>query len=51
MTTHYIHRGLAKKNFKENTLSSFRYSVSKRNMVVETDLTLSPKDNQNSLFS
>ena len=31
MVTHYIHRGLAKKNFKENTLSAFKYSF-KKNM-------------------
>ena len=44
MTTHYIHRGLAKKNFKENTLSAFKYSFKKRHGI-ETDLQVT-KDNQ-----
>jgi len=44
MTTHYIHRGLAKKNFKENTLSAFKYSF-KRKYGIETDLQVT-KDNQ-----
>jgi len=44
MTTHYIHRGLAKKNFKENTLSAFKYSFKKR-YGIETDLQVT-KDNQ-----
>ena len=44
MTTHYIHRGLAKKNFKENTLSAFKYSFKKK-YGVETDLQVT-KDNQ-----
>jgi len=44
MTTHYIHRGLAKKNFKENTLSAFKYSF-KQKYGIETDLQVT-KDNQ-----
>ena len=37
MLTHYIHRGLAKKNFKENTLPAFKYSF-KRKYGIETDI-------------
>ena len=37
MTTHYIHRGLAKKKFKENTIQSFKYCF-KRKFGIETDL-------------
>ena len=44
MITHYIHRGLAKKNFKENTLPAFRYSFKKK-YGIETDLQVT-KDNQ-----
>jgi len=44
MVTHYIHRGLAKKNFKENTLTSFRYCFKKK-YGVETDLHCT-KDNK-----
>jgi len=44
MTTHYIHRGLAKKDFKENTLSAFKYSFKKK-YGIETDLQVT-KDNQ-----
>jgi len=44
MTTHYIHRGLAKKNFKENTLLAFKYSFKKK-YGIETDLQVT-KDNQ-----
>ena len=44
MTTHYIHRGLAKKNFKANTLSAFKYSFKKK-YGIETDLQVT-KDNQ-----
>ena len=44
MVTHYIHRGLAKKGFKENTLSAFKYSFKKR-YGIETDLQVT-KDNQ-----
>jgi len=44
MVTHYIHRGLAKKNFKENTLSAFKYSFRKK-YGIEADLQVT-KDNQ-----
>ena len=44
MITHYIHRGLARKNFKENTLTSFRYCFKKK-YGVETDLHCT-KDNK-----
>jgi glycerophosphoryl diester phosphodiesterase len=44
MVTHYIHRGLAKKSFKENTIKSFKYSF-KRGHGIETDLHAT-KDNQ-----
>ena len=44
MPTHLIHRGLAKKNFKENTLTSFKYCF-KRKYGVETDLHCT-KDNK-----
>ena len=37
MVQHYIHRGLAKKNFKENTIKAFKYSFKKK-YGVETDL-------------
>ena len=37
MTTHYIHRGLAKKNLKENTIKAFKYSFKKR-YGIETDI-------------
>ena len=37
MTEHYIHRGLAKKNFKENTVKAFKYSF-RKNYGIETDL-------------
>ena len=43
MVTHYIHRGLAKKNFKENTLSAFRYSFKKK-YGIETDLQVTKDD-------
>ena len=39
-----IHRGLAKKNFKENTLRAFKYCF-KKNFGVETDLHCT-KDNK-----
>ena len=39
-----IHRGLAKKHFKENTLPAFRYCF-KRNYGIETDLHCT-KDNK-----
>ena len=44
MITHYIHRGLAKKNFKENTIPAFKYSF-KKNYGIETDLHVT-KDNR-----
>jgi len=44
MVTHYIHRGLAKKSFRENTLSAFKYSFKKK-YGIETDLQVT-KDNQ-----
>jgi len=44
MVTHIIHRGLAKKNFKENTISSFNYCFKKK-YGVETDLHCT-KDNK-----
>jgi len=44
MLTHYIHRGLAKKNFRENTLPAFKYSFKKK-YGIETDLQVT-KDNQ-----
>ena len=44
MPIHLIHRGLAKKNFKENTIKSFKYSFKKKRGI-ETDLH-STKDNE-----
>ena len=44
MITHYIHRGIAKKNFKENTIPAFKYSF-KKNYGIETDLHVT-KDNR-----
>ena len=44
MTTHYIHRGLAEKNFKENTIQSFKYCFKKK-FGIETDLQVT-KDNK-----
>ena len=44
MSIHLVHRGLAKKNFKENTIKSFKYSF-KRGYGIETDLHAT-KDNQ-----
>ena len=44
MTTHYIHRGLAKRNFKENTIQSFKYCFKKK-FGIETDLQVT-KDNR-----
>ena len=45
MTTHYIHRGLAKKNFKENTsIKAFKYSFKKK-YGIETDIQVT-KDHQ-----
>ena len=37
MVTHYIHRGLAKRSFSENTLPAFKYSFKKK-YGIETDL-------------
>ena len=44
MSFHIIHRGMAKKNFKENTIFSFKYCFSK-NYGIETDLHCT-KDNK-----
>ena len=44
MTTHYIHRGLAKKKFKENTIAAFKYSF-KKGYGIETDIHYT-KDNR-----
>ena len=44
MVQHYIHRGLAKKNFKENTIKAFKFSFEKK-YGVETDLHVT-KDKQ-----
>ena len=44
MMTHIIHRGLAKKSFKENTLKSFNYCFKKK-YGVEADLHCT-KDNK-----
>ena len=43
MLIHYIHRGLAKKDFKENTLSAFKYSFKKK-YGIETDLQVTKDD-------
>ena len=44
MAHNLIHRGLAKKNFKENTLKAFKYCFSKK-YGIETDLHCT-KDNE-----
>ena len=44
MVTHYIHRGLAKKKLKENTLAAFKYSF-KKGYGIETDIHCT-KDNK-----
>ena len=44
MPIHLIHRGLAKKKFKENTIQSFKYCF-KRKFGIETDLQVT-KDNK-----
>jgi len=44
VSIHLVHRGLAKKSFKENTIKSFKYSF-KRGYGIETDLQVT-KDNQ-----
>jgi glycerophosphoryl diester phosphodiesterase len=43
MPHNLIHRGLAKKKFKENTLQSFRYCF-KKNFGIETDLHVTKDD-------
>jgi len=43
MPTHLIHRGLAKKKFKENTISSFKYCF-KKNYGIETDIHCTKDD-------
>ena len=44
MVTHYIHRGLAMKKLKENTLAAFKYSF-KKGYGIETDIHCT-KDNK-----
>jgi glycerophosphoryl diester phosphodiesterase len=44
MSHNLIHRGLAKKNFKENTLQAFKYCFKKK-FCIETDLHVT-KDNK-----
>ena len=44
MVTHYIHRGLAKKKLKENTIAAFKYSFNK-GYGIETDIHCT-KDNK-----
>ena len=44
MVTHYIHRGLANKKLKENTLAAFKYSF-KKGYGIETDIHCT-KDNK-----
>ena len=43
MSHNLIHRGLAKKQFKENTLQAFKYCF-KRNFGIETDLHVTKDD-------
>ena len=43
MPTHLIHRGLAKKKFKENTISAFKYCF-KKSYGIETDIHLTKDD-------
>ena len=43
MPTHLIHRGLAKKKFKENTISAFKYCF-KKNYGIETDIHCTKDD-------
>ena len=43
MVTHYIHRGLAKKKLKENTLAAFKYSF-KKGYGIETDIHCTKDD-------
>ena len=44
MVTHYIHRGLATKKLKENTIAAFKYSF-KKGYGIETDIHCT-KDNR-----
>ena len=44
MVTHYIHRGLATKKLKENTVAAFKYSF-KKGYGIETDIHCT-KDNK-----
>ena len=44
MVTHYIHRGLAKKSLKENTMAAFKFSF-KKGYGIETDIHCT-KDNK-----
>ena len=43
MPIHLIHRGLAKKRFKENTISAFKYCF-KKNYGIETDIHCTKDD-------
>ena len=43
MPIHLIHRGLAKKTFKENTISAFKYCF-KKNYGIETDIHCTKDD-------
>jgi glycerophosphoryl diester phosphodiesterase len=43
MPTHLIHRGLANNNFKENTISAFKYCF-KKNYGIETDIHCTKDD-------
>ncbi len=43
MPTHLIHRGLASRNFKENTISAFKYCF-KKNYGIETDVHCTKDD-------
>lgn len=43
MPTHLIHRGLAKKKFKENTISAFKHCF-KKNYGIETDIHCTKDD-------
>ena len=44
MPTHYVHRGLIKKNLTENSVGSFRESI-KKGHGIETDLHISKDRN------
>ena len=43
MAIHYVHRGLTRKNFKENTIRAFKHSFQKK-YGIETDLHVSKDD-------